>query len=338
MTPRETTPGRSGRRARIITISALALAALLLAGIAIPLAIASTPEFFSRFHLLERRYVNLEGSAHEGIGCRVCHQKQPVRNGLQLVAEFYASYVTTDTTPRYFTFEPPRREACLQCHAGDWSTETDRTDKIPHPAHRRVVSETRDCVGCHKWTAHFEPYIEKHKTMPFSGVCVAYGCHVGTKTTDQCFDCHHVLRRSEQPWLQEHRTVARTRGINPCLESCHLVGECQQCHTTGEKPRFDGLPIETGMRAIEELHVRDDWTQKYHGAEALKNREDCLRCHVTESECDECHLQRPAFHGSTDTWIGRHARETEDVEDPGCLTCHEKAWCEDCHRRFKEME
>jgi hypothetical protein len=92
------------------------------------------------------------------------------------------------------------------------------------------------------------------------------------------------------------------------------------------------------MKAIEELHVKPDWTERYHGAEALKNEDNCMLCHQEEGECDECHLQRPAFHGSTDTWIGRHSKQSDTVDDPGCLTCHEKPWCEECHDQFKEME
>jgi hypothetical protein len=307
--------------------------------VAVPLAATSTPEFFSRYHLLERRYVNLEDSAHEGIGCRACHETQPVANGLALIGDYYTSlFVKGQKEPRYFGFQPPRRSACLKCHEDDWSDEATRTARIPHPAHQRVASEERDCVRCHKWTAHFETYMDKHKEMPFSGVCVAYGCHVGTKTTEQCFDCHHVLHEAGEQWQQEHPRVVKASGQNGCTESCHDVEQCQTCHTTGERPEFDGLPIEIGMKDIEKLHVTEDWTPRFHGREALKDESKCLRCHQSEGECDECHLQRPAFHGSTETWIGRHSKQTEDVEDPGCLTCHEKAFCEECHAQFEEME
>lgn len=331
---------RAARRRRLpraLIPVAATLIVVVTAGIGVPLAVTSTPQFFSRYHLLQRRYVNLQGSAHEGIGCRACHQTAALRNGAELIAEFYSSFTTTSTTPDYFRFGPPTNDACLKCHAADWSTATTRTDKIPHPAHLRVASETRRCVGCHKWTAHYEPYIEKHKTMPFSGVCVAYGCHVGTKATTQCFDCHHVLRQSSTPWVKEHRVVAKERGQNPCLEQCHKVAECQQCHTTGVKPKFTGLKIETGEPAIEKLHVLPAWTPRYHGPQALKNRTACLRCHQTQAECTECHLQRPAFHGSVETWIGRHSKSAKKVDDPRCTACHKKAWCADCHRQFKEM-
>ena len=66
------------------------------------------------------------------------------------------------------------------------------------------------------------------------GVCVAYGCHVGTKKTDQCFNCHHVLHESGDQWKTEHPAVVAATGDNACLETCHHVEQCQQCHTTGK--------------------------------------------------------------------------------------------------------
>lgn len=335
---RRAKPASWARISRIVTLTAVAVAIVSAIAVAVPLAQTATPEFFSRYHLLERRYVNLGNSAHEGIGCRACHETNAVGNGIELVGDYYTSLFVKSKTPRYFTFGPPTNKACLACHQADWSTSVNRTSKIPHPAHQRVSDETRSCVGCHKWTAHFETYMDKHKKMPFSGVCVAYGCHVGTKTTEECFDCHHVLHKSADQWKTEHVRVVRTRGESVCLEACHKVAQCQQCHTTGVKPAFDGLPIEIGMKSIEVLHIKPEWTKAYHGKEALKDRDRCLLCHQSQGECDECHLERPAFHGSTVTWIGRHSKYTKKVDDPACLECHENAWCKACHDQFKEME
>lgn len=329
---------RVTRVARFVMIAALAIVIVAAVGVVIPLTMTSSPEFFSRYPLLERRYVNLESSAHEGIGCRSCHQTRPVMNGVELVADFYVSMVDTNDVPVYFSFQAPTNDACLSCHENDWNAATSTDSKIPHPAHERIADETRPCADCHKWTGHFESYMDKHEAMPFSGVCVAYGCHVGTKQTEQCFDCHHVLHESNEEWRTEHPKVMRATGENACIEGCHTVEQCQQCHTTGERPVFDGLPIEVGMKDIEALHVRDNWTTETHGPEALKARDRCLVCHQSEGECDECHLERPKFHGSTATWIGRHSRYTGELDDPACLECHERSWCDDCHQQFEEME
>lgn len=308
------------------------------AAVAIPLAVTSSPDFFARYHLLNRRYVNLESSAHEGIGCRSCHETDPVTNGTQLVAEFYSGLFTRGEMPTYFTFEPPANEACLRCHESDWAHDAKQIESIPHPAHTRVSTETRQCVRCHKWTAHLETFMPKHKTMPFSGVCVSYGCHVGTKDKDQCFNCHHVLRQTAVTWKKKHPDVVSQVGQAGCLESCHEVGQCRMCHTTGKMPKITGLPIRTGLDAIEQGHVGDDWVTDGHGPAALRDRDTCLLCHQSQGECQECHRYRPAFHGKPTAWIGRHSKVTKKVDDPRCLECHKKPWCEECHQQFKEME
>ncbi len=338
MTARDAQSRPALRRTRVIAGIVALIVVVTVIVVAVPLFATSTPEFFSGYHLLNRRYVNLEDSAHEGIGCRSCHETKPIENGVALVADFYVGLFTDSERPLYFSFEPPRNEACLSCHEEEWSDALGRTSQIPHPAHLRVADEERVCVDCHKWTAHLETYLVKHQEMPFSGVCVAYGCHVGTKTTDQCFDCHHVLHQNGEQWRTEHPATVAKAGQNSCLESCHTVQQCQLCHTTGERPKFTGQTIETSMKAIETLHVKPEWTAVHHGEEAIKNRANCMLCHQTEGECDECHRNRPAFHGSTDTWIGRHADQATDIEDPRCIECHEKAYCEDCHAQFEEME
>lgn len=339
MNPAEVTPSKYSRRVRRLAIvAAVALFAAVVTAVAVPLAATSSPEFFSRYHLLERRYVNLSESAHEGIGCRQCHETEPVTNGMALIADYYGSLAGKRKVPKYFEFRPPTRQACLKCHADDWSDQAARIGRIPHPAHARVADETRECAKCHKWTAHFEKYMPKHKEMPFSGVCVSYGCHVGTKRADQCFECHHVLHENGEQWTTKHPATARKIGQNACIEGCHTVNQCQECHTTGVRPKFSGLPIEIGMKSIEKLHVQADWTKRYHGAEALRGRSRCLKCHQSEGECGECHLQRPAFHASTTSWIGRHKKFAKTIDEPRCLECHEKKWCEECHKQFQEME
>lgn len=316
----------------------VAIVVVAVAGVAIPLAATSTPDFFARYHLLNRRYVNLEHSAHEHIGCRSCHETQAVANGVQLTADYYRSIFKKDKLPKYFQFSKPSNAACMKCHEQDWADSAERISRIPHPAHQRVANEERPCVQCHKWTAHLETYMPKHKEMPFSGVCVAYGCHVGTKTSQQCYNCHHVLHDSADEWKTAHPAVVKQVGENSCLERCHTVEQCQQCHTTGQTPKFNGLKIEIEMKPIEKLHVRKDWTSKYHGTEALADQSRCFKCHQDKGYCDECHRQRPAFHGSTFTWLGRHQKVAKTKVDPRCIICHDKAWCEKCHAQFQEME
>jgi nitrate/TMAO reductase-like tetraheme cytochrome c subunit len=142
--------------------------------------------------------------------------------------------------PAYFTFAPPTNDACLQCHEDSGPTSPSASSASRIRRTLRVSEETRECVDCHKWTGHFETYMEKHKEMPFSGVCVAYGCHVGTKTSDECFDCHHVLHESGEEWTTHHPQVVAERARTPVSKAATRSNQCQQCHTTGERPEFEG--------------------------------------------------------------------------------------------------
>lgn len=336
-------PRSNGRKRRVtvgprlIAAGAAAVALLLLAA---PIAGASFPAFFSASRSAAKSYDSLQASSHKGLACGACHAdpRGPLVYRFTAAADFYASLAGKRAPALEPKFGKPRNEACLECHRTDWSDDTSRTSRIPHPAHLRVAGETRECVKCHKWTAHEELEMQKHKKMPFSGVCVAYGCHVGTKSAEECGSCHHLLRETGREWKADHPRIVQATGPNGCLESCHDIAQCRLCHTTGKRPKFSGLAAETGLKAIEALHVKATWGQQ-HGAEGLKDQAKCMKCHVSDGECRACHARRPAFHGSEATWIGSHKNLKPELEkNPRrCLTCHKKPWCEDCHKQFKEM-
>lgn len=321
------------RYARLLGVGVVLVAVAL---IGLPLAQGSSASFFSRYRGLSQNFHALQASSHAGIACDQCHvdTRGPVVRQLAQVGDFYAGLVQKRKTPLFVKYDKPVREACVACHRNDWAFDAKRISRVPHPAHQTVAGETRDCVVCHKWVAHEEVTAEKHKDMPFSGVCAAYGCHVGTKKPDECASCHHSLREGGRAWKVEHRTVVQTGGPNGCLEACHEVEQCRACHTTGKRPKVAGVRTETGLKAIEKAHVRADWKGR-HGTEAIADKAKCLSCHVSDAECQACHSQRPKSHGSTATWIGNH--EKPGKQQQRCLTCHKKSWCEDCHRQFKEM-
>jgi nitrate/TMAO reductase-like tetraheme cytochrome c subunit len=320
----------------VLTLVAVGLVVLIVAAVGITLYATSSPAFFSRYSTLARRYDSLQTSVHRGLSCSDCHidQRGPAAYRLALVGDFYRSLFSKQSAPAYVQFANPTRAACLACHRGAWSFSLARTSKVPHPAHLRVSTEKRDCVTCHKWTAHEEVYMEKHKSMPFSGVCVSFGCHVGYKQPEQCSTCHHTLRPDTE-WLRVHPQAVASIGPNACLEKCHDAAQCRLCHTTGKKPVFTGLTAQSGTKAIETLHASPDWVLQLHGPEALADPSKCLICHVSEVECQDCHAQRPAFHGSTATWIGAHQKV--GTNKPRCLECHRESWCTKCHDQFKAM-
>ena len=231
---------------RIIVIVAVALVVVLLVALAVPL-VASRPRRSSSpaTTCLNRRFVNLENSAHEGIGCRECHETQPVANGVcarrrllsQLRHDRHDSTCVTSSSPR----RHGRRASSATRTTG--AIDARRTERIPHPAHLRVASETRNCVDCHKWTAHLETYMEKHKKMPFSGVCVVLRVPRGHQEDRPVLQL--PPRACTSPANSGRRSIRRSSrppGESACLESCHQVEQCQQCHTTGKTPSSRACP------------------------------------------------------------------------------------------------
>jgi nitrate/TMAO reductase-like tetraheme cytochrome c subunit len=315
----------------------VALVAVLVALVAVAVYFTAQPSFFAQYPQLQRSYTALQTSSHKGMRCDQCHvsRQNAAVYEAALVGEFYRGLVRRPRTPVFVRLPAPSREACLACHRYGWSDETSRTAKVPHPAHLRVATETRECVICHKWTAHEEKYQAKHTTMRFSTVCASFECHVGVKPANDCKNCHHVLQESLGAWKEIHPKTVRANGPNGCLETCHTADQCRLCHTTGKTPVFAATITQSGVKAIEQQHVLPDWMAK-HGAMALADQSKCLICHVSEGECQDCHSKRPAFHGPQDSWLGAH-QPIAKKNPQRCLTCHKQTWCDECHKQFKEM-
>jgi hypothetical protein len=313
--------------------TAIVISAVL--GIALPAWAMSQPAYLSRLPELSGSQQTLSKSAHAGIACVRCHDDRrgtAVRT-VTLTLDFYRTVADPGAGLRFAETGSPDNAACLSCHAEEWSYDSKRTAKIPHPAHLRVSTETRRCSGCHKWTAHREKEQEEHKSMPLSSVCGAYGCHAGEQREDTCASCHHTLGDQPQDWARNHSQSIPLVGAPGCLERCHEAAQCQQCHTTGKSPFKNGLGV-TGTSLLEARHSRPDWANT-HGTDALGDKSKCMTCHVSEGECISCHSRRPASHGRPqDTWIGTHKNAVKS--DKQCLTCHKKAWCDECHKQFKE--
>ncbi|KAF0206943.1 MAG: hypothetical protein Q8S43_05520 [Actinomycetota bacterium] len=324
-----------GKRSRIIAIAVVAVVLIAVTAVAVALIATSRPAFFERYQGLERRHTMLASSGHSAVECVVCHTDPAATVGASAarVGEFYASLVSTSTDLRFVKFSPPTNKACLKCHLYAWSSDASRTAEVPHPAHMRVASETRACVSCHKWVAHEEAYQAKHKTMPLSGVCVSFGCHVGTAKRDECGYCHHALAQDQTAWKTGHPDAVRLIGPNACMQ-CHKQSQCSECHTTGKATDLPSSVPTLGV-SVEAQHVKATWVSQ-HGSVALKNAAVCMSCHISDGECLDCHAQRPTFHGLKSTWLMQHQPLGKKADLPRCLTCHEQKWCDECHDQFKE--
>ncbi|MDR3687067.1 MAG: hypothetical protein P4L93_08950 [Coriobacteriia bacterium] len=311
------------------------IAALLILGVVVALYFTAQPSYLSRYPAYQRSYSTMQTSSHKGMTCAQCHvdSSNAVGYRIGLVADFYVGLFSKSDSPVFTKLGVPTREACLRCHAYDWSMDAARTSKVPHPAHLRVITETRDCMTCHRWTGHEETYMQQHQRMPFSTVCASFACHVGFKQANDCKNCHHQLQQSLGVWKQDHPKVVQVVGPNACLEKCHTAEQCRTCHTTGKLPVFANTIDASTVTAIEAAHVKSNWLTQ-HGTFALVDQSKCMTCHVTLQECKDCHANRPAFHGTDNTaWIGTgHEKLAGDPRR--CFACHQASQCNNCHQQF----
>ena len=316
-----------------VLIAVGAVAVIFVIAVVVALYATWQPSFLSGYQTFQRSVATEQTSGHKSLSCDQCHvdSKNQVGYRVGLIGDFYVGLFRKADAPMFTKFGSPSRAACLKCHAYDWSMDSAKTSKVPHPAHLRVITETRDCVLCHRWTAHEETYMQQHKKMPFSTVCASFPCHVGFKPAADCKNCHHQLQQSLGVWKQEHPKVVQTVGPNACLEKCHNAEQCRTCHTTGKEPVFANTINASTVTAIEAAHVKSDWLTQ-HGTFALADQSKCVTCHVTQGECQDCHSRRPAFHGTDPTaWIGTHKNFAQDKRR--CYECHQSTWCDACHKQ-----
>jgi hypothetical protein len=319
---------------------AIGVGVVVVLAIAIGLVFGNQPGFFNRYAEYHQSAATLAVSQHKGLSCTQCHVPPGSTLGYQaaLVGDFWWGLFGKPYSPTFVKFGAPARQMCVNCHNENWSDDSAKTSKIPHPAHLRVATETRDCSTCHRWVGHEENIQVQHQKMPFSVVCAAFGCHVGTKPIGDCQNCHHQMQPSLDAWKQTHPQVVRAYGPNACLEQCHTAQQCQTCHTTGKTPQFSfTLNNPVGVSDIEAAHVKTSTWLTQHGTFALKDgQQKCLTCHITTQECQDCHSHRPAFHGTDNTWwIGNHKNVVTDKRR--CYECHNPKQCNDCHAQFKQQ-
>jgi len=201
------------------------------------------------------------------------------------------------------------------------------------------------CGGC-----HLEPGLRSHIEYGFKAVPAFYSQLfqgptennlLGSPSSAACRKCHTIDRRVSAdgdlliPHLahidkldiecsQCHANLVHAnneKGLNRppmtgCVASCHngktATDQCNDCHTGKQVP---------------DSHKQGNWL-KIHQDESKK--QDCTSCHGWSPDyCDQCHSKRPDSHSGN--WKKNHSKRASAEGDEGCLFCHERAFCEDCH-------
>ncbi len=197
-------------------------------------------------------------------------------------------------------------------------------------------------------------------------------CHAPAETSF-CDSCHHGDAVDWEydaaiVWQTQHAASVSTNGVAGCLDKCHEVKFCSDCHTAlNPVPSSHGAadwlrkPVdEVGAHAesaraeitacevchgsggpnaafCKSCHVEDmphpEDFKSFHAKTGRDNPVVCANCHTFKELCSDCHHV-----GSVDgtPWTTIHAGVIAEDGAEGCFEkCHQKDYCVQCHTSTK---
>jgi hypothetical protein len=231
--------------------------------------------------------------------------------------------------------------------------------------------ESRFCMDCHGMEM---PHPEEFRTLTHPELAASKPdkCELCHTAADPyfCDRCHHGTAsnwefNTEVAWgQQQHAEAVRTNGVPGCLEACHEISYCQECHTaTNPIPSSHQAPDwlrrpaeELGEHAVsanneitacevchgdggpnaafcKACHVFDmphpqDF-KDFHATTGRNNPDSCSNCHTYVELCSDCHHEG-AIDGQP--WLRIHANTVNEQGGAGCFEkCHTKEFCVECH-------
>jgi len=254
--------------------------------------------------------------------------------------------------------------ACTSCHT-DYNEKKAQmqavhdSGNIPRPIRIKEKIPASTCKRCHSSNRAFSlpgDLIVPHELHDKAGVA--------------CTDCHFQVVHAA---IAERNVISRPGFTNytdwkpekmdqvatiPARQPTMWV--CLNCHKTA-KPNTPCKACHSDPQNwVAPLHDRPDFLS-IHGKEGRKNVDLCSRCHASREGtkfvdsgtgdkiidferatpyCYECHLKRPAFHGSN--FISQHPNMARAKGVSNCFACHNTdppkpgqnvtgTYCNNCH-------
>lgn len=260
-------------------------------------------------------------SSHSKIACTKCHT-----NYDQKKAQMQAAHDAGNIPRPIRATEKIPGDTCKQCHSSNRAFSLPGDLIVPHELHDKARVGCTDC--------HFQVV---HAAIAERNVIARPGFTNYADWTPQS-----VERVATIPARQPTMWV--------CLD-CHKTAKpntpCKACHSD---PQNWSAPY----------HDRPDFLS-IHGKEGRKNVDLCARCHANREGmkfadsgtgdkiidferatplCYDCHMKRPAFHGSN--FMSQHANAAKTKGLLNCFACHSieppkpgqnvtGTYCNNCH-------
>jgi len=291
-------------------------------------------DFCMSCHLMQQPYEMFAQSAHQGLGCKACHQPTLVARSAMALTQIIENPEEIDAHA-----EVPN-ERCANCHIkGDpakWRLIANSAGHKVHLESDDPSLEGLQCVECHSTSVH--------EFAPIDRTCSQSGCHEDksiklgkmSNLTIHCAACHSFLAPVDGQEATNTGSVLANRldaAILPdqeeCL-SCHAMrekvqmprpdphrGVCAACHN----PHTQSTPIEA-VHSCANAGCHTDAAQATPMHRGLQPGvlEDCTYCHkahdfkVSGQMCITCH--QGVERDSLSVQRPQHA-DTVPAPDPG---------------------
>ena len=289
-------------------------------------------------HLMAEPFELFAESAHQGLGCKACHQPTLVGRSQMALAQIIEN-------PQKISIhaEVPN-EICADCHI---EGDPEKWRSIANSAGHRVHFESDEpelqglqCVECHSTSLH--------EFAPIDRTCAQVGCHEDntiqlggmSELTIHCAACHSFVAPVQEAGVQAASNLLGNEidavilpDYEECL-SCHVMrtlvempdpdphtGGCAACHN----PHEQSSPEEAvGSCATAGCHAEPDTLTPYHRDVTPEVLADCISCHeahdfsLVEADCASCH-QGANVPGPSGAFTDFEHGEHETTE---CASCH----------------
>jgi nitrate/TMAO reductase-like tetraheme cytochrome c subunit len=259
-------------------------------------------DFCMSCHLMEEPFERFANSAHRDLGCKACHQPNPVERAKMGLRQVIAN-------PAEITVHahvPDSR--CTACHlegeADEWLLVENSRGHELHLNSMEPVLQELECVTCHSSAVH-----EFHASRES---CSQRGCHSDAEVRLaemahlelDCGACHDFRAPLDREPGQEDPANLMPTG-NQCL-SCH-----EMRHYLQLDPDSDPHGQQCGL---------------CHNAHTQRNSEDAVRsctgalCHAVPEQIEDDHHQWNSVRLSDCTRC--HEAHTFTVNGEDCGSCH----------------
>jgi len=264
-------------------------------------------DFCMSCHLMQEPYERFAESAHQGLGCKACHQPTLISRSQMALTQI------VENPEELSAHAEVPNERCAHCHIDG---DPDKWRLIANSAGHRVHLESADpsldglqCVECHSTSVH--------EFAPIDRTCAQAGCHEDKKIllagmndlTIHCAACHSFLAPVNTAGagtavLGDDLLAAILPDQEECF-SCHAMralvnmpnpdphkGVCAACHN----PHEQKVPAEAVQSCTNAgCHTQAAELSPMHRGMEPGVLEDCTWCHqahdfkVDGNRCQDCH-------------------------------------------------